>query len=74
MPPVFTDQRSTLEKRSAMSAGGLRIQLKFFVFLKLFLNVPYQALFQKKKNNKNDRSPFSLKRCNGPVLPYLSDA
>ena len=21
----------------------------------------------KKKNNKNDRSPFSLKRCNGPI-------
>ena len=25
----------------------------------------------KKKNNKNDRSPCSLKRCDGPILPHL---
>ena len=25
----------------------------------------------KKKNNKNDRSPFSLKRYDGPILPRL---
>ena len=24
-----------------------------------------------KKNNKNDRSPFSLKRYDGPILPHL---
>ena len=38
--------------------------------MKLSLNVLFQGLFRQ-KYNKNDRSPFSFKRCNGPILPVL---
>ena len=45
--------------------------------LKLTINVfetfPESSLLNtvSKKNNKNGRSPFSLKRYDGPILPHL---
>ena len=37
---------------------------------KLPMNVPYHALFKKKKDKK-DRSFCPQKRCDGPIAPHL---
>ena len=40
-----------------------------WIFLKLSWMFSTKHCFE--KYNKNDRSPFSFKRCDGPILPYL---
>ena len=40
-------------------------------FFETFHECSLPSTVSKKKNNKKDRSPFSLKRCDGPILPHL---
>ena len=39
-------------------------------FFETFPESSLLSAVSKKKNNKNDRSPFSLKRYDGPILPH----
>ena len=64
--------KSTVYRAASVLRWFLRKKKNYrLTFLKLYLNVLHQALFKKKTIKRIDRSPFSLKRYDGPILPHL---
>ena len=65
---IVTGDLITGARKFKVIPQKLKLPMNFF---ETFSESSLLSTVSKKKNNKNDRSPFSLKRYDGPVLPYL---
>ena len=67
--PIGADQSPPPRHKRPILRWFLRNKSYRWFFLKLSLMFSTKDRFE--KYNKNDRSPFSFKRCDGPILPHL---